>query len=234
MSVTKLSQVVTKDSPFVGELEPGHHVVTLSYKTDTVTKIKRDSESWIVPKLKGEFILSDSATILSAIEKFIDDRQELALREVADGDLEYMPMLSDVESLLQEYITDRRGERKGIKQSALVDWIKSSLMPYFAARMERNLPNSTKEQRQAMMVAFHRKFDIAATRSNRRGNDTLPIGTLDDLAKRLMNYSDVKQHMEHPEYVLPKSDELTALVSRISGHMDAIRKSDAEISMEDF
>lgn len=231
-TVTKLESVVTRDAPFVGLLPDGHHIVTLNYKTDSETKVKRPSESWIVPKLKME-VLSDSDKILSALSKWIDERQELALREVAAGDLDYLPMVSSVDLLCEEYTTDRRGNRTGLKQSQLMDWIANTLMPFVTKRIEANLVNATKDQKQNLVVSYTKKFRIAATRGNRSGGETLPDATLQDLQQRMERYEELKQSKD-TEGNTVACMEYDALLARITEHRKAIAKSLLDVTTADF
>lgn len=223
--VTKLPMALSKEELATQVVPQGHHIVTLNYNMST--KGQRESEHWIAPKISAE-VLSDSDVILAGIQKFVDSLQVAALREYTDGDLEYLPMVSDVKLLFENYITDRRGERKGPKQSQLVEWIKDVLMPYVSARIERNLPTASKESRQNLIVSFATKFGIAATRSNRRGNETLPEATLKDLQSRLVSYS------EDTGNPLLQSIERDAIIARITDHISVLQKANAEITTEQF
>jgi len=227
---TKLETVVTKDAPFVGLLPEGAHVVTLNYKTDKDTGIKKPSESWMLPKLAFPETLVASEVVIAGFRKFVDDLQVDGLRELAAGDVTYSPIICNLESLLKDYATDARGERTGLKQSVLNDWITYTLVPFMAARIKANLVNQTAQQQQDLLASYSKKFKLAATKGNRAGNETLSDAGLQDLAQRLVTYTSSDDATKN----LPASEALDAIVARIQSHRDAIAKANAEVNASDF
>jgi len=213
----------------------GHRLEILHFNTDNKTKIKPKSQYWIIPQLV-DFELPDlSPNINKLFIGLVEDQQRLALKEFSAGDLDYLPMLTDLDSLAKDYLRDGRGERDGIKQSAINQWLTDILTPYIAKRIDRNLAAQTEKQRGDLVNSFANLFAVAATRGNKK---TTPNGVvfvslpkLEDLLTRLESYL-----ASDGEWQLPASLESGAMLARLRGHIVVLKASmeDKDCSKANF
>ncbi len=208
------------------QVESGFHLVTLNFKTDKKTQVKAPSVAYIVPKLST--IAGSNENQTKAMNKWIDSMQRGYLAEYHAGEYDYRDLILNLDKMFEEYVTDRRGNRTGMKQSQLMEWITDVLVPFFTARIEKTLVNFTQLQKQDMVIAYVKKFKLAATRGNKSGNETLSDDALKDLEQRINRWT------ESGEGSLPLSDELECLVERIANHRKAIANSVTDVSTDMF
>lgn len=209
----------------------GFRLSILGFKTTKVEgkEVKRDSEAWIIPMLHNP-VLTDASKVEAMVADMIDDEQDSLLRAYSvEGKIELAEAICNLESLAVVYFTDGRGNRTGIKQEVLIKWVNTDLKNYLDSRILRNMPTRTQQERDNLVSSLLVQLRIAASRGNKVENKSLTLAPLEDLQKRLEQYSTD----ENAEYQLPLSDELAALQSRIEKHIKDIKQA-SEVTVETF
>ena len=235
----KLSVVPTAKTPAV--IPDNFRLSVLNFKT--VDGVKRESEAWILPMLtpsnllvpslddKGNYSLTPTQKMIADL---IDSEQDQCLREyVVAGDLEMIPRINDLEALAAFYFTDGRGNRTGVKQEAIVDWIDSVMLPFLTERINRNQPTVDATKRNSLVVSLVQQFKIAASRGNKVVTKGVPkscsMELLKDLSSRLALY--LEGNNNNP--ALASGEESKALATRINSHIATLTES-ASVTVETF
>ena len=157
----KLSVVPTAKTPVV--VPDNFRLSILNFKT--VEGVKRKSEAWLLPLLHVDIAADQKAAM---IHDLIDSEQDQCLREyVVAGDLEMIPRINDLEALAAFYFTDERGNRTGVKQEAIVEWIDGVMLPFLTERINRNQPTIDQTKRNSLVASLVQQFKIAASRGNK-------------------------------------------------------------------
>lgn len=228
-------QTVPADKAKV-EIPEGFRLSVLNFKT--VDGVKRESEAWFLPMLYNP--VSDvvfnrfSAQVAGMVTDLIDSEQDACLREyVVAGDLEMIPRINDLEKLAKFYFTDGRGNRTGIKQEAIVEWIDSVMVPFLTERINRNQPTTDQTKRNSLVASLVAQFKIAASRGNKVVTKGVPrscsMELLKDLSGRLALYLEGANN--NP--ALPAGEESKALQARINNHIATLMES-ASVTVETF
>lgn len=219
LAITQMLAAPAKDAT----PDAGHRFVGIHFNTDTKTKIKPPSVYYQVPVLRP---IQSSGSVKSdkLIAKLIDNAQFDALKEYHAGELELNDVICDLEVLAEYETTDQRGERDGLKQSKLIEWVSGYFAKYLSDRIQRNLPNQTKEQQTTMLESYLYAFKLAATRGNKRkekGKEvSVSLQRLRDLRQRMETYL-----TDSSEFALDDCEESKVLLARIQGHITIIEAS---------
>ncbi len=226
----KLSVVPTAKTPAI--VPENFRLSVLNFKT--VDGVKRESEAWILPMLHPVTTEQDSAKPIAMIHDLIDSEQDQCLREyVVAGDLEMIPRINDINELAKFYFTDGRGNRTGVKQEAIVEWIDAVMLPFLTERINRNQPNVDATKRASLVASLVQQFKIAASRGNKVVTKGVPkscsMELLKDLNSRLALY--LEGNNTNP--ALASGEESKALATRINSHIATLTES-ASVTVETF
>lgn len=234
LAISQLLAAPAKDAT----ADAGHHFVAIHFNTNQKTQIKPASQYYQVPILRP-VQSSGSVKTDKLIAKLIDDAQFEALKEYNAGELELNDTLCDLELLADYATTDGRGERDGLKQSKLIEWITGYFAKYLSDRIARNLASQTSEQRANMLASYMYAFKLAATRGNKRKEKSAKGGEVSVTLQRL---NDLRQRMEsyltdsNVEHQLDDCEESQVLLARIKGHIAIIEASlaDTDVQLANF
>ena len=207
----------------------GFRLSLLNFKT--VDGVKRESEAWILPML---YQSAPDNQADSMIQDLIEGEQDSCLREyVVAGDLEMIPRINDLEALATFYFTDERGNRTGVKQEAIVEWIDGVMLPFLTERINRNQPTIDQTKRNSLVASLVQQFKIAASRGNKVVTKGVPkscsMELLKDLSSRLALY--LEGGNNNPALVA--GEESKALATRINSHIATLTES-ASVTVETF
>lgn len=221
-------QAVPTDKTKV-EIPSGFRLSVLNFKT--VDGVKRDSEAWILPML---YTAEPDNQPDAMIQDLIDSEQDQCLREyVVAGDLEMIPRINDLEALAAFYFTDGRGNRTGVKQEAIVEWIDSVMFPFLTERINRNQPTVDAAKRNSLVASLVAQFKIAASRGNKVVTKGVPKSCSMELLKDLNGRLALYLEGANNNPALPASEESKALQARITSHISTL-EAGASVTVETF
>lgn len=231
LAITQMLAAPAKDAT----PDTGHRFDAIHFNTDEKTKVKPASKYYQVPLLRPTMD-GMTASVAKMVAAMIDKAQHECLKEFDAGELDYSEQICSLEALAEWYSTDGRGERDGLKQSKLIEWLSGYFAKYLGDRIARNLATQTVEQRSAMLESYLYAFKLAATRGNKRkekGKEvSVSLQRLNDLRQRLETYlAD-----ENAEHKLADCVESQTLLARIKGHIAIIEASlsDPDVELANF
>lgn len=226
----KLTVVPNGKNPIT--IPGGFRLSVLNFKT--VDGVKRESEAWLLPLLHPVTTEQDGTKPIAMVHDLIDSEQDQCLREyVVAGDLEMIPRINDLEELAKFYFTDGRGNRTGVKQEAIVEWIDSVMLPFLTERINRNQPTVDAAKRNSLVASLVAQFKIAASRGNKIVTKGVPRSCSMELLKDLSGRLALYLEGANGNPALPASEESKALQTRINSHISTL-EAGASVTVETF
>lgn len=235
----ELGCTVMKQEPSKNEVPAlGHRFQSVHFNTDKNGK-KPPSVFLQVPAFRPSLGTEITSEQQMAIYALLDGMQHKAIKEwiAASYDPSCLDEVQNFQQCCVDYMLDGRGEREGIKQSIVMEWIGGAFREYLSTRIERNLQQQSKEQRKQLVDHFVEVFKLAATRGN-KGKGKNGEVVFCSLAKLRNLESRMEQYCTdpNPEWVLERNEVVDTVISRIAGHIAVLEAQleDKELGTEQF